>query len=58
MATNQEKAEEIVDDVLKELSGRGGVGDSLEAVDPETYDEIENTLVGLVKTRLDNYDKE
>ena len=50
----RELAEDIVEAILVDLSGRSGVGNELEAVDNEVYDELEETLTQIVEKKLEH----
>lgn len=48
----RELAELIVEDILKDLSDRSGVGNELDEMDREIYDEMEEELTVQVEKRL------
>jgi hypothetical protein len=50
---NIKLAENIVGKILYNLRGRAGVGDELENIDSETYDELQKTLSEIVQKELE-----
>ena len=48
-------AAEIVEAILRDIEGRKGVGDELEAIDPEIYDEMFADLVDVAFSKLGNH---
>lgn len=50
---NRELAEKIIDCILVELGFLDGVGDELEAMDTEAYDELEEELTKKTEQLLD-----
>lgn len=47
------KAEMIVDDILKNLRDRRGIGDELELIEPDIYDEMRWELTDIVQKHLE-----
>ena len=47
-------AEDIVESILGYLGDLCGIGDSLEAIDGETYDDIESNLIRIVQDVLES----
>lgn len=50
---NIKLAENIIRKILYDLRGRAGVGDELENIDSEIYDELEKTLINIVQKELE-----
>lgn len=46
-------AEKIVDAVLKDLHGRKGVGDELDMIDGDIYDEMKAELIQVVNKAME-----
>ncbi len=44
----QEKAEQIVDKIISDLSGRSGIGDEWYGIDSDIQEEIKEEWIGIV----------
>lgn len=51
--SNKKKAKKIVEAVLKDLSGRSGIGNEIENCDNEIREEIDSELTQIVADILD-----
>lgn len=57
--SNESVSEEIVEDILDNLKGRGGIGDELYQIkssSPDIYENMNVDLVKLVEDKLDSID--
>ena len=48
----QSQAETIVNAILLDLADRSGIGSELDAIDPETYQEMRAELIDIVEAKL------